>query len=553
MKNITWLFLLILFASCEKADKIDNSATNCDKWTLVGIQEPFMSVSTRSSIITDEEHIMALGKQLENPYSVNTMLLAYNNLKKRGDSVPDIEIKATHLYLKFNLKDSIEFENLKELKTVEFYSYPLDYEILSEGVCSDPIADNDGIPTLWAAIRIDQLSQVGKNYEILDYLYIPEESVALKNGEPEEHISEEFIENLEQEAFKITNNDNEEEMLTRSSKRWHPNGRIQVYDDAVNCIMPLEGVKVRARRWFTTRIMYTDRHGYFESSRSFRGPVNYSIIWESDYWDIRSGIFGQATYRGPKERGAWNLYIENGKTIRYAHIHRAAFRWFYKNTYGLARPLYLRKIKIAYRDKNKSHSGDFWRNITLGILPDIRIFRSEKGRDLKTYNIFATTIHELGHASHASHSHIFGKTKRIILDSWAAFTEDLLTENDYMEWTGKNIFTKIFLYHYMNRPLPLNYPNKLNKQGWRGGGYYTPLFIDIHDNSNQRLLLKLLKQPNANNYVNDNITIADVEVIQEIAFSSKTVTDVKNKLKALAGKTSITFSEQDVDNLFEFY
>ena len=553
MKKIIYTFLLIMFVSCDKADKNEQSTMDFDKWTLVEIQEPLMSVSTRSgNTIPEDDNVMTLGKKLENPYSVDNMQTAYNNLTKTGN-VPNINIKATHIYLKFSPKDSVEFETLKELKAVEFYSYPLDYEILSEGIYSDSAVENDGIPTLWAAVRIDQKIPANINYEVLDYLFIPEKSITTKNGN--EHLSEDFIDQIETEALRITHNDSEIEIHTRSKhNKWYPNGRIQVYDDALNKLMPLEGVKVRARRWFTTKIMYTNRQGYFEAQSSFKRPAYYSIVWEGDYWDIRSGIFGQAFYRGPKMKNSWNLNIESGRTIRYAHMHRAAYRWFHKNTYGFSRPNYNRKIKISYRNKNKGVKGDFWRNFTCGILPDIRIFKSANGKDLKMYEIFSTTIHELGHASHASNSRIYGKTKKIIRESWASFVKDELTKRDYVEWAGKNPFSKVYIYFYMNRQWPLNYPDSLNKQNWKGSKTnYTPLFIDIHDNSNQRLLANLLKKGLANSYVNDNVCIADIRLIEHIAFSSKTITDVRNKLKALAGKTPIPFREQDVDNLLEFY
>lgn len=546
-----------MFVSCDKADKNEQSTMDFDKWTLVEIQEPLVSVSTRSdNTIPEDDNVMVLGKKLENPYSVDNMQTAYNNLTKAGN-VPNINIKATHIYLKFSPKDSVEFETLKELKTVEFYSYPLDYEILSEGIYSDSAVENDGIPTLWAAVRIDQKMPANVNYEVLDYLFIPGKSIVTKSGN--EYLSEDFIDDqIETEALRITHNDSEIETLTRSKNKWYPNGRIQVYDDALNKLTPLEGVKVRARRWFTTKIMYTNRQGYFEAQSSFKRPANYSIVWEGDYWDIRSGIFGQAFYKGPKMKDSWNLNIESGRTIRYAHMHRAAYRWFHKNTYGFSRPNYYRKIKISYRNKNKSFSGDFWRNFTEGILPDIRIFKSTEGRELKMHEIFSTTIHELGHASHASNSLIYGKTKNIICESWASFAEDQLTKEDYKEWAGKYPFSKVYIYFYMNRLWPLNYPDSLNMQDWIGYSFsdtddYTPLFIDIHDNSNQRLLGKLLKDDIANSYVNDNVCIADIRLIEHIAFSSKTITDVRNKLKALAGKTPIPFSEQDVDNLLEFY
>lgn len=542
MKKLFYVLLLLVLCACQKVD--DPEATQ--GWTLVKTTTPRI-LMTKGNTISEIDPVMTLGKKLQNPYSVSNMTVAYNNLSTRS-TIPDFDIKATHLYIKFNPRDSVDFEKLKEDKTIDYYSYPLDYEILSEGIY-EPVPDNGSIPCLWAAVTVDKTLPAGVPYEILDYLFIPEETVPIKG---EGYLTQDIIDLLEDEALRLTDNE-ENEIVTKKRSKWAPSGTIMVYDDAVGRDLPLEGAIVRARRWFTTYRMRTNKDGYYLSSHTFKRRANYSIVWEGDKWDIRSGTFGQAIYNGPKIEGAWNLTINSGKSIRYAHIHRAAYRWFHQNTFGLTPPEYRRNIKIAYKDKNKDSNGDFWKNFTGGALPDIRIFRSNRGVNRTMYQIFATTLHELGHAAHASHISQYGKIDNVIVESWAKFVEWVLTIEDYKEWTAENPFTQTAVYYFMNRPFIFEYPDQFNLQGWtQGGGDYTPLFIDVHDNSDQRQLATL-KDWTASRYVKDNICIAENDIIESIAYSSHTIGEVKVKLKALAGKTNIPFTTTDVDNLFEFY
>ncbi|MCF6361519.1 MAG: hypothetical protein L3J29_12255, partial [Cyclobacteriaceae bacterium] len=74
---------------------------------------------------------IVLGKQLENPYTVENMKIAHANLTKNGRS--GANIRTTHLYLKFNPQNEEELDLLKADTTLEWYDYPLDYEMISGG------------------------------------------------------------------------------------------------------------------------------------------------------------------------------------------------------------------------------------------------------------------------------------------------------------------------------------------------------------------------------------------------------------------------------------
>jgi hypothetical protein len=53
------------------------------------------------------------------------------------------------------------------------------------------------------------------------------------------------------------------EKLPPSRAKWYPWGKIRAYDNVVDDVIPLEGVKVRARNWYSWKHDYTDANGNY--------------------------------------------------------------------------------------------------------------------------------------------------------------------------------------------------------------------------------------------------------------------------------------------------
>ncbi len=124
----------------------------------------------------------------------------------------------------------------------------------------------------------------------------------------------------------------------------------------------VEGVKVRARRWFTTHRGISNSSGYYSCDGTFRRDANYSIDWERYDFALQDGWLNGATYNGPKITGNWNLNLRNDKQAYYATIFRAAhhYYYYYKDIRGLRRPpqnSFLRtQLKIrAYLENERSN------------------------------------------------------------------------------------------------------------------------------------------------------------------------------------------------------
>lgn len=372
-----------------------------------------------------------LGKKLENPYSVANMKKAYENLSNSLKS--GVIIETTHYYVKFKPKNEDELNILKQDTTLELYDYPLDYEVIEgQEVYHDPEIP-DTLPTYqYCAVPVDY-NFPNVEYEILENLYIPEELETLKS-------SNTFVEALVDEALQITDNldESENNTLKRRRKKWRPAGTIKLWDDYYNTYKPLEGVVVRARRWFTTHTGTTNASGYYSCNGRFRRDANYSIKWERYNFEIRKSWLGTAKYDGPKQTGDWNLNIRYGNEEFFATIFKAAHHYYYKNIKGLRRPplnsFWHTKLRIrAYYEQNSDVNGTHAPGRRfLGLGSAIKIYNPQNS----TQDIYGTIIHEVAHASHWSmDSWHYKHCDNIVAESWARGVQRELTRMVYPNYS----------------------------------------------------------------------------------------------------------------------
>ena len=256
-----------------------------------------------------------------------------------------------------------------------------------------------------------------------------------------------MIDELEDEAYRITGNLEEEEKSENSKtaifrSRWRPAGRI-TYNDQILGVVPLVGAEVRARKFTIFHKGITDANGRFSCDGRFRDRANYSITWDRYQFIImtRGGVLGVgALLDGPKRRGDWNHQINfGGKDYYRATIFRAAFHYYYQDIRGLRRPpsngLLKSRMSIAANfERNDGSLGNHgaWRRI-VGV-PRINIYNPlTRGTD----QIYATTIHELAHASHwGMNRSDFNDTETQVKESWARGVQWSLTTQTYFNYPG---------------------------------------------------------------------------------------------------------------------
>jgi hypothetical protein len=441
--------------------------------------------------------LTVLGKQLENPFSVRKMEEARQRLLAEDSSFASIDIQRTHYYVKFKPADYLQYDLLVNDTTIQFLDHPFDYEIIDQGDYYHEPGLADTIPTYqYAAVPASYSFPANIAYQILEELYLPEDDQSEKNSFGRTASESELLySRLEREALALTNNLEDETGNENTNARtngwlpdkWYPSGRILVYDNRLNSFLPLVGAKVQTRRWFKIRTDITDRVGYFKIEDGYRYPVNYSIPWERGKFDIRSGTFGQARFNGPKKKGSWILKIyQNGMSFHYAHVFRAAMRYYYGDIGGLKRPGF--RLKYSVFDKKGNHLA---RNIgnwsAFGINPNILIYRYDPtdGSENDSDEMFSTTCHETAHTTHMEIMNAglvqFIQVSEKIRESWAVSVEWFLTQKEYKQ-------LGISDYAEPGYNADVNYPIRHAFQYWNTDRMpdITSLFIDLVDRNNQK-------------------------------------------------------------------
>lgn len=565
------MFATFATVSCQKDDGIEFREQSALTLLPLDSIEHIIPPGPIVSVVDD----MALVRKLENPYSVVNMRLAYDGMSDVFEDVglEEDDITTTHFYVKFKPDNEEELQLLKQrYLDYDIYEYPLDYEVSGRVSYHDPSLP-DTVPT-YQYMSIDSLAwntiarPENVDFEVLERLYIPDEDLDIDISACTTRSGtlsyEEAIELLVNESMRLTGNLEDEEIdgngTMGSNDKWYPSGRITAYDDIVDGQVPLQGVKVRVRRWFTTRNTYTDADGYFQFDKGFKKKVKYSIVWEGYDWDLRDGYVGQAHYCGPEQKGAWNLEIANDtyKSVRYAAMHRAVYRMFNGNTYGLSRPV--EHLKISYfhgeNEDNYMSGGRYYnRWCDINVQSDIWIFRDVNHTAMKVHEIIGVLFHELGHSAHCSIDHnAYEDADRNLKESWADFVAYYLTLKEYQDMGFSRGFQQ--QYTLENDTSNIIYlwdePDDINRQYYaiRESNYYLPIFIDLYDSNNQLDMYRL--EPDYNESVevylsDDDISNIPADIMEDFVFESANLLQIKNKL--LAFRLSNTAEENEVYNL----
>ncbi len=417
LRSIIVMAIIGLFSSCNE-DEINKNA------------EPLAS-KTRS--------VTQLGRHLQNPYSVENMRKAYSNLRNNSNSRikdEDINIETTHLYIKFKPKSENELSILKSDTTIVLFEYPLDYELVPDGPFYHDPEVPVGQPTYrYASIPSGKKIPEGVAYEILAPLFIPDDESDISE-ENMRTVSTQAINELVEEALRITNNLESDKNGRTAASSWKPAGTIRVWDDVISAYRPVEGVPVKARRWFTTHEGNTNAAGYYSCNGTFKRDANYSLDWERYNFALREGWLDGANINGPKKEGNWNLDLASGANMLHARVFMAAYHYYYKEISGLRRPPQNATLKTqmhirVYNESNDEANGNHNASRRVfGLGSAIKIYNNTVGRTMQ--DLYGTTIHELGHASHWSmDSKSYNNGSDIVLESWARGVQWELTRKVY--------------------------------------------------------------------------------------------------------------------------
>jgi hypothetical protein len=504
---------------------------------------------------SDDE--MVLGKKLEIPYSLTVVEKAQSALKSKNPSYKSTVVKENYLYVRLLPKTQEEYDLVNSDSTIHTFDHPLDYEIVKQGnKYKDSNLGDANFQYIYCVIPVDkQFKKVAA--EVLDRLYIPfgsggkdEKSKSLKNKK-DNNLTLLDDEILESTGYKIKNKNGK-------TADWNPKGKIQVTTNfqTDSNFEPVEGCRVRTTKALVvTYDAITNESGDFYINHSYWNisEVNYDIKWERADFDITVGtaFSTQAYFNGPKQKGDWNLNITAGGTYLntlYAYAHKAANYYYYKNNLigiqappstaprspilfgGVASLLIPSRMHIGV-DANNQRSHYFNFN---SLWASSQIKCSFSGNNIGPTNVFATTIHELAHASHWSLGYttadyaIGANYNRKLAESWAQAIGWYVTAK-YFNVATRNL-------SHITNPYPQNIAsNVIEHESWQNtpitvwqtnDEYYTSAFIDLIDNFSQPTLPE-----SASNYSLSQLELA-------LFLSPKNWYSYRNTLESLTSNPS---------------
>jgi len=469
---------------------------SCKKEEVKGLKnEPKTDISSTSKIIPqDYEGEVILGAHLQNPYTITNMMAAATAIQQQGYTtlLPN-QISVTHYYVKFSPSDSNQYEELSADTNLKLYDYPLDYEIIQAGNRYHNPSLPSATPTYqYAAVKTNFVFPQGITYEILAELYIPEEDSRINDDVPEHNV---YLNKLLDKAYVLTGNfsdtlDAPSTTAKVTAPKFNPGGKIEIFDTRLGRNIGLEGVEMRARRWFTTYTAQTNFNGDYRMGGRFERDCNYSLHFTQPHFSVREHYFGLTAWiDGPKKGGDWNLVISNGYNRFVGHIFRGSFRYHYKFIDGLQRPYRPSAARTIFLAKDGSKS---WSGVNYGVFPILKIARFDATRggiEFSSDEVFSTTCHELAHTSHIVKMNSgviqFIQVSSQLQESWPVAVEWWLTKLEY------KITRSVPDYGDWNYLVAVQFPNSGGYQEWSkptNDDDYTSLYINLFDNINESTL-----------------------------------------------------------------
>ena len=392
---------------------------------------------------------IVLGERLNNPYSIQNMQAAYNQvMATRGDAIDEVTLQPNLLYVRFLPQDSADVAFLQE-SGLELFDYPLDYDIVVMGDSyHDPSLPDTALTWQYSCVR-PGFTFPDMTYEVIEECFVPdEETSSTRAGIDWDEVEETAIQNADLPEKYMSSGTS----ATRAAAKVNPKGKFRV-EDGNGGLYPIEGAKVRCNYLVNISTTYTKADGTYEIPKAFSHDPNYSLIYENtkDFviWGNMS-VLSPADHRfGSRDKSgltkdiktdddAWKWAVINVAACDYYNECQADGIKLPPNNLKImsigftgdsSAPMLRRVNGIAIASELASamliQGGvsavsviGFESAFVLG-LPDITIGTKE-GRTFD--NIYYSTYHELTHASHFAQAgeSVWGPYINYIVTSWAS-------------------------------------------------------------------------------------------------------------------------------------
>lgn len=418
------LFLFLLLSSCM-------SCTQFDEEVMPNENEP---VTTRASVNAAALRASAATANADNPYSVDNMEAAMIQYCKFANISPR-PISATHEYVRFEVRDSLDYYILDDSLGLELFTYPLDRMLSSSerDFYSNDIID--GKQWYYTVVPKNYRYPAEVERQVLQDIYMQGDVIisgphatsgTSSSGSIDESLYDTLLElSMKNAGISVGSGPS-------ATAKWVPSARILYTDDLTDETVPLKNVTVRVNTFVNIGTGRTNENGEVEIPKGwggkFRNPVDYEVKFKNDRFKLLEHHTGVAIAYGPtKSKNKWTCTItsDDKRTSAFAAVYRAAYHFFYEQTV-LTKPLQ-DKFRIAvFWDQNRGTAGLFVPAIDIfgSFANPIRISGVGNSGYYSRSFIQGTTFHELGHASHWARSgtqYIFYKLD--MMESYATAVE----------------------------------------------------------------------------------------------------------------------------------
>lgn len=544
MKN-TLLFVFVLCAmllGCTQEgfvaiEETKKSAVSADYAEAVLYQNAVYHAASQSWIYP-----------IKDPYSLDNVKQAYENLltgksffsiaEEVVSELEHLSLEATHYYLKIYPRNEEELSELEDKQGTVYVSHiPFDYVQVPQSVSEDwgvpqqevenpevrytvtytdvrSTQDEDlrevtyDMPIIYAIWPCSVMLPEHMDYEILYEVYWPTRQIEwLVETRSVDTKSADAVDLLEREALRLADVGLNQ---TRSGNEWtsaSPFGTCLHLDNFLGEKVPLVGLKIRfqlgTRVWET----YTQNDGSYAINELVPAEASMSMVFESgEGWKITAE--GSLSPRVI----TWGLHADvRGRefcpvsSMPIFETHRAV--QFYKSSANSLNRGGAIRIEVSTQ-KHESYLGVFYSSSSSD--PYIVIYNSDRDNHNR---LLCTVFHELGHNSMYSYKGYkkMSKTDDLICEGWGSFAG----------WFVDELYYKSLGYGESVTSRPGGSVGD-DRQSWHGldsRSMYSPLFIDLMDNCNQRsYYMSKWQNYYYHGYPDDNIQNVPVGVIQSIAF-----------------------------------
>lgn len=394
------LFLFLLLSLCIACTQFEEEVM------------PNVPATTRASVNAAALRASAATANTDNPYSVDNMEAAMIQYCKFAN-IPPRPIRATHEYVRFEVRDSLDYYILEDSLGLELFTYPLDRMLSSSerDFYSNDIID--GKQWYYTVVPKNYRYPAEVERQVLQDIYMQGDVIisgpratsgTSSSGSIDESLYDTVLElSMKNAGISVGSGPS-------ATAKWVPSARILYTDDLTNETVPLKNVTVRVNTFVNIGTGQTNENGEVEIPKGwggkFRNPVDYEVKFKNDRFKLLEHHTGVAIAYGPtKSKSKWTCTItsDDKRVSAFAATYWAAYHIFYVQNI-ITKPTASSKYRIAvFWDQHRGEAGLHvrWLNMLGCLANPIRISGLATADSYRNrYDIIGTTFHELGHASH---------------------------------------------------------------------------------------------------------------------------------------------------------